>query len=106
MSNKYRDPVERIIANSVHCAIGCWIWIGRKKPNNSGRLYGYINVRIRGRHRSLLAHRYSLHLATNIPLSKIKIAMHRCDVPLCVNPDRLSAGSQKKNMRDRIAKGR
>jgi len=34
------------------------------------------------------------------------LVMHKCDTPLCVNPDHLVAGNQSENMKDCAAKGR
>lgn len=72
---------------------GCWIWTGAK----SSRGYGYFqNIR---------AHRFSYEYhREKIPSGKI--VMHKCDVPLCVNPEHLIVGTYADNSHDRDSKGR
>lgn len=106
MSFAYVDMMERIVANSSLESGNCWIWIGNKYPNNSGNMYGRITIRKNKRVKKYYAHRVSLSVSSGIPLQKIKVAMHKCDQTLCVNPYHLISGTQKKNMRDRIVKGR
>ena len=76
---------------------GCWIWNGGLGKNGYGRysLHG----------KRELAHRISFRLANKIDISGMCIC-HRCDVPLCVNPVHLFAGTQRDNLADMRAKGR
>lgn len=74
---------------------GCWIWTGRQTHNGYGQ-YGK---------RAIRAHRYALEfLGNKIPPGKIVI--HKCDTPLCVNPDHLLIGTLKQNSEDMALKGR
>lgn len=77
---------------------GCWFWLG---GINS---YGYGNASTFGTAYTL-AHRlsYCLHVAS-IPDGLM--VLHRCDMPLCVNPDHLFTGTQADNMRDMDLKDR
>lgn len=72
---------------------GCWIWMA----GSSGDGYGI--------YRSVRAHRYSwrMHFGKIPPGMHV---LHRCDVPLCVNPDHLFLGTHAENMGDKQAKGR
>lgn len=79
---------------------GCWLWTGNVSEGYSC-MYGtlYVNGR------TIRAHRVSYTLYKGeIPSGMI--VMHRCDTPLCVNPDHLSIGTNADNNADMDAKGR
>lgn len=76
---------------------GCWIWLGATLPN------GYPSMRKNKIH--ILAYRYSYELKYGqIPLGMN--ACHKCDTPMCVNPDHIFIGSQSDNIRDMVLKKR
>lgn len=77
---------------------GCWIWIGRTSTNG----YGRIGI---GRNKQYAAHRVSWeHYRGPIPAGMI--VCHKCDTPLCINPNHLFIGTHADNARDRDRKGR
>jgi hypothetical protein len=76
---------------------GCWLWTGWKL--NSG--YGETTLF----RKKILVHRLS-YLWANGELPKGLHVLHRCDVPLCVNPEHLFLGTDKDNIADMYAKGR
>ena len=88
---------ERFYENFKVDERGCWIWNGTIGTGGYGEMYA--NGRI------VRAHRLSLDLHQG-PLSPSLCALHKCDVPPCVNPDHLSAGTHFDNMADMRAKGR
>lgn len=76
---------------------GCWLWEG----SMAGR-YGIAfldGTTIVGAHRAML-------IAVGRPPRADQVVMHRCDTPLCVNPDHLLAATQADNMEDMRKKGR
>lgn len=79
---------------------GCWIWYGAKR--NTG--YGFIEINWRPRKRKL-AHRHVYELF-NGPIPRGLFVLHKCDIPLCVNPEHLFLGTQKDNMVDCSKKDR
>jgi len=85
----------------------CWLWqgtIGSCSPNTPLR-YGEFGVCANGGQLSYRAHRLSWMLA-NGQIPNDKIIMHKCDVPLCVNPFHLQLGTPLENARDRDSKQR
>lgn len=80
-------------------ANGCWIW--QRALAGYPHKYGvfYLNgVRTK-------AHRYAYERVYG-PIPAGLAICHTCDMPECVNPAHLFAGTQQDNMRDARAKGR
>lgn len=77
---------------------GCWLWLAQI----NGRGYGKLTL---PNHRSGTAHRVSYE-AFKGPIAKGLLVCHKCDVPLCINPDHLFLGTHQQNMRDRDNKDR
>lgn len=76
---------------------GCWLWA-------AGESHGY-GVLADGRGSYDFAHRFSWeHFKGPIP-EGLNVC-HKCDTPLCVNPDHLFTGTQKDNCQDMASKGR
>jgi hypothetical protein len=79
----------------------CWLWGGCKANN-----YGSIML-AKPRVRRERVHRVSakIYLGFNLNDSDIE-ACHKCDKPLCFNPEHLFIGTHQENMADAVSKGR
>lgn len=80
---------------------GCWIWKGSSRPNSKGVLYPR-HTDEKGR--SIGAHRFSYLIHKGSITDKY--VCHKCDNPMCVNPDHLVAEDHLWNMKDMKLKGR
>jgi len=79
---------------------GCWNWTGAAR---GGRLkYGMI---VRNGH-PIAAARFAwmMHHGRDWPARKL--ALHTCDNSVCVNPEHIEPGTQKKNIADCVARDR
>lgn len=76
---------------------GCWLWIGNINPNGYGKVW--IKPRHHGAHRVM----WEQH---NGKIPNGLWVLHRCDTPLCVNPNHLFLGTFADNLADRMCKSR
>jgi len=96
------NEVQRFMQKFEKRENGCWIWIAGTVKNAKGIKYG--------KHwddsgKTVSAHRFSYkHFYGGIP--KGMFVCHKCDTPLCVNPNHLWCGTHKDNMKDMTNKNR
>lgn len=90
-----RTTYESFMAN-VEKTDSCWIWKGHKDRK------GYGKTKLSGKRFG--AHRLSYLYHVCDPLDMH--VLHKCDNPICVNPDHLFLGTHSDNMRDMSSKGR
>lgn len=76
---------------------GCWEWQGGRFNFGYGRAWDG--------ERQVLAHRLAFALTSGAIPDGLHV-LHKCDVPLCVNPAHLFLGTHADNMADKCAKGR
>lgn len=79
---------------------GCWLWT-RATMGKNGNEYGtcFLN------YKAIVAHRLSYKTFKGDFDHKLDVC-HKCDTPLCINPDHLFLGTHADNMRDCVFKGR
>ncbi len=91
-------PIEaKLKIGAVPNQSGCLVWQAGQTSD------GYGVVTYKGKTR--LAHRVSYEVSTGIAVEG-KYVCHKCDNPLCINPEHLFLGTHKDNMFDMKTKGR
>lgn len=91
---------ERFLAR-LDKSPGCWLWTGTTDKDGYGKFCAIID----GKKYTIAAHRLSAAMA--IPeFSPSLVVRHKCDNPLCCNPEHLVMGTQAQNIADREARGR
>lgn len=75
----------------------CWLWNAAKHKDGYGRFYF--------NNRNQRAHRIAWIL-TNGDIELGLNVCHKCDTPLCVNPNHLFLGTHSDNTNDKVSKGR
>ncbi|QBQ54929.1 HNH endonuclease signature motif containing protein [Nitrosococcus wardiae] len=89
--------INRFLEKTIRIETGCLMWIGAKNKNG----YGCISVEGKTKTASRLA--YELFIG---PIPDGMIVCHRCDFPLCIEPNHLFLGTDTDNRRDCKKKGR
>ena len=107
---RYVTIKENLVNQLGNCTVdastGCWNWCGQKNSKGYGRLTAPLEWRSSGSvGAALLAHRFS-YFMTYGSFNEDKFVCHKCDNPLCINPEHLFLGTQKDNLQDASRKGR
>jgi hypothetical protein len=85
---------------------GCWLWTACSVLQGpEGNKFLRPRIYDAGRRRCQLAHRVAWRLFRGEIPEGMRVC-HKCDTPLCVNPDHLFIGTQRDNMLDCGRKGR
>jgi hypothetical protein len=79
---------------TINHTTGCW----------ECKSKGYATAYYRGE--QYPAHRLSLYVWKGFSLRSELLACHHCDVPRCINPEHLYAGTHQDNMNDKQKRGR
>jgi hypothetical protein len=93
----YGDPVTRFWLH-VEKTDTCWLWTGT--PAND---FGHGKLWVDGKF--IGAHVFAYRLLVGCVQDGLQV-LHTCDVPNCVRPDHLYAGTQADNMADKMRRGR
>jgi hypothetical protein len=96
-----RTLKERFSKKYFIAESGCWIWTSTTTKDKSGNRRA--QIRVSGKYVYAARVSYELHKE---PVPPTLLVLHKCDNPLCVNPDHLFTGTYQDNTLDAIQKGR
>ena len=110
---RYADMRERIIANTVisqdsyYGGSFCWIWTGSYTKSGYPKMGSrWKSGPRKGKPRTVAAHRVAITAFTGRRLTHRMVALHLCNNTSCCNPEHLSGGTQKANVRQAVKEGR
>lgn len=89
---------RKVLYYTINKKTGCWENVMRHRDKD-----GY--PQIRESSLTMTLHRY-VYKKINGDIPSTTVVRHTCDVPHCINPQHLIAGTQADNMRDRDQRGR
>jgi hypothetical protein len=96
------EPAESFDANYIpEPNSGCWLWLGSAYPDHPGKP---LRPKMFFGDRRVYAHRFSYERFKG-PIPAGLQVCHRCNTPMCVNPEHLYAGTAKENIGDAIRAG-
>ena len=95
--NRPHQTLKKGFERHVIKQMGCWNWRGAKTEKG----YGVFN----SNKKTYLAHRASW-LINNGDIPDNICICHKCDNPICTNPEHLFLGTKSENAKDMIRKGR
>lgn len=99
-TNTRQELLARIMGQvRVDDASKCWMWLGTQ--STCRMKYGQMSIN----NKAVRVHRVMYELKVG-PIPIGKFVCHKCDTPLCCNPDHLFLGTHQDNMDDRQKKGR
>lgn len=94
---KKKSTIEKFMEKiSPEPNSGCWLWVGAVMNTGYGSFY---------MGKTVLAHRASYRFFCEEIPEGLHV-LHKCDTPLCVNPDHLFLGTDLDNKRDMVEKKR
>ena len=96
LEERFWSKVDKNGAIQPHMDTPCWLWTGAPSQR-------YGQFAFEGQ--QYAPHRLSWELV-NGKMDKDLFACHKCDIPRCVRPDHIFAGTCLENTHDKIAKGR
>lgn len=93
---------------TINKQTGCWEWgkyhkIQLKHNTPTPKLM-HPRIKVNGKSYRVSRLMYAMYYNTEIP--KELYACHKCDNPICVNPEHIFLGTHKENMRDMVQKNR